>query len=90
MSVSRESAPRGIRGQSRLGSLIEAWANIVVGFSINFTANMLILPRFGFHSLTAEKAFGIGCLFTVISLCRSYIIRRYFNGLRFFRAAANR
>ena len=90
MSVSYKKPAHGIRdAQSRLGSFVEASANIAIGFSINFTANMLILPRFGFHSLTAEKAFGIGCLFTVISLCRSYIIRRYFNGLRFFRATSN-
>lgn len=76
--------------QSRVGSFVEAWANIAIGFAINFTANLLILPRFGFHSLTAEKAFGIGCLFTMISLCRSYVIRRYFNGMRFFRATTNR
>ena len=87
MTTSRKKSA-GI--QSRLGSFVEAWANIFVGFSINFTANMLILPRFGFHTLTAEKAFGIGCVFTVISLCRSYIIRRWFNGLRFFNAAPNR
>ncbi len=76
--------------QSRIGSFVEAWANIAVGFSINFTANLLILPRFGFHSLTAAKAFGIGLVFTVISLCRSYLIRRYFNGMRLFRATSNR
>lgn len=89
MRISHKNPPRGIRAgaQSRLGSFIEASVNIAIGFSINFTANMLILPRFGFHSLTAEKAFGIGCLFTVISLCRSYVIRRYFNWLRFFRAS---
>jgi len=88
MTVSHKKTGDG--RQSRLGSFIEAAANILVGFSINFTANLLILPRFGFHTLTAEKAFGIGCVFTVISLCRSYIIRRYFNGLRFFNAAPNR
>lgn len=69
--------------QTKLGSFVEAWANIFVGFAINFTANMVILPRFGFTNLTAEKAFGIGLVFTAISLVRSYILRRYFNGLRF-------
>jgi len=68
--------------QTRIGSFAESWANIVVGFTINWTANMLILPLFGFSTLTAEKAFGIGLVFTVISLCRSYCLRRWFNGLR--------
>lgn len=69
--------------QTKLGSFVEAWANIAVGFGINFFANLLILPHFGFTNLTAEKAFGIGVVFTAISLVRSYILRRWFNGLKF-------
>lgn len=65
-----------------MGSFVEAWANIGVGFAINFAANMLILPHFGF-AITAGKAFGIGVVFTVISLVRSYVLRRWFNGLKF-------
>lgn len=64
--------------QSRLGSLIEALANIVIGFTINWWANILILPLFGFH-VTGGQAFGIGVIFTVISLVRSYVLRRWFN-----------
>ena len=65
--------------QTRLGSLIESLMNIAIGFSINFTANMLILPAFGFSSLTAKTNFIIGLLYTIISLIRSYAIRRWFN-----------
>lgn len=68
--------------QTRLGSFAEAWANIAVGFGINFTANMLVLPIFGFQ-VTASDAFGIGIIFTAISLARSYVLRRWFNGLKF-------
>jgi hypothetical protein len=68
--------------QTKMGSFIEAWANIAVGFGINFVANMLILPHFGF-AITASKAFWIGVVFTVISLVRSYVLRRWFNGLKF-------
>lgn len=64
--------------QTRIGSLIEAIFNVIVGFTINWTANMLILPLFGFH-VTGGQAFGIGLLFTVISVARSYCIRRWFN-----------
>lgn len=69
--------------QSRLGSFIEAWANIIVGFAINWSANMLVLPMFGFK-VSASTAFHIGLVFTAISLARSYVLRRWFNGLRFF------
>jgi hypothetical protein len=64
--------------QTRLGSLIEALANVVIGFGINWVANMAILPLFGFH-VTGGQAFGIGVFFTIISVARSYILRRWFN-----------
>lgn len=68
--------------QTITGSFIESWVNIFIGFGINFCANMLILPLFGFHELTLGKNFAIGLIFTAISLIRSFIVRRYFNGLK--------
>lgn len=68
--------------QTQLGSFIEAWANIAVGFTINWCANMLILPLFGFH-IKPLAAFNMGLIFTIISLARSYVLRRWFNGLKF-------
>jgi hypothetical protein len=68
--------------QTKLGSFTEAWANIAVGFSINWVANMLILPLFGFE-VSGGQAFMIGVWFTGISLARSYVLRRWFNGLKF-------
>ena len=64
--------------QSRLGSLIEVGINIVVGFAINWLANIYVLPLYGF-AITGGQAFSMGLVFTVISVARSYIIRRYFN-----------
>ena len=49
--------------QTKLGSITEAWANIAVGFTINFTANLIILPLFGFHNLTVRNNFIIGILY---------------------------
>ena len=69
--------------QTVKGSITEAFANIAVGFGVNFTANLVILPLFGFKTLTAVMNFEIGLLYTIISLVRSYVIRRWFNGLRF-------
>jgi len=68
--------------QTRLGSFVEAWGNIAVGFAINWACNLAVLPLFGFDSLTAAKAFGIGVIFTGISFVRQYVLRRWFNGLR--------
>jgi len=64
--------------QSRLSSFYEACLNILIGFSINFVANLLIFPHFGW-SITLSDNFLIGCIYTVISLVRSYVIRRWFN-----------
>lgn len=64
--------------QTRLGSFIEAWVNVFIGFWINFFANLMILPAFGFH-ITISENFQIGVLYTVISVARSYAIRRWFN-----------
>ena len=75
--------------QTKLGSFTEAWANIAVGFGINWTANMLVLPLFGFD-VTGSEAFGIGVIFTGISLVRSYVLRRWFNGLKFGNTEAAR
>lgn len=64
--------------QSRLGSLIEVCINIAIGFAINWVANLWILPLYGFH-ITGGQAFSMGLIFTVISVVRSYCIRRWFN-----------
>lgn len=68
--------------QTKKGSLAEAWANIAVGFSINFFANLVIFPMFGMH-ISVLNNFWMGCIYTVISLVRSYVLRRWFNGLKF-------
>jgi uncharacterized membrane protein (DUF485 family) len=67
--------------QTRLGSFIEAWGNVLVGFGINYAANLLVLPLFGFE-VTMTAALGIGVIFTVISVVRSYVLRRAFNGIK--------
>jgi hypothetical protein len=68
--------------QTKIGSLAEAWANIAVGFSINYCANLLIFPLFRLR-ISPGKNFLLGLIYTVISLVRSYVLRRWFNGLKF-------
>jgi len=71
--------------QTRLGSLIEACINVLIGFVINMAANFVILPLIGFEISLAQNLF-IGVLYTVISVARSYAVRRWFNA-RIRRAA---
>ena len=64
--------------QSKKMSFVESWVNIAIGYTINFTANMIILPMFGFDIKFKQNVF-LGLLYTIISLVRSYCIRRWFN-----------
>ena len=57
--------------------------NIAIGFAINYTANILVLPFLWNPAKPLESAFWIGCVFTVISQVRQLVIRRYFNGIKF-------
>ena len=68
--------------QTKFGSFVESWTNIAVGFGVNYGANLVILPLFGFSTLTWDKNLIIGAAYTVISLARSFVLRRYFNGLK--------
>lgn len=65
--------------QTRLGSLVEVALNVVIGFSISWVANLWILPLYGFH-ISGTQAFTMGLIFTVISVVRGYLLRRFFNG----------
>lgn len=65
--------------QTKLGSFYEACINVAIGFGINFAANLVILPLFGFNITLADN-FYIGLLYTVVSVARSYVVRRWFDG----------
>jgi len=71
--------------QSRRGSFVEAWINVLIGFTINFMANLVIFPIFGWQISVMENL-GLGVVYTAISVARSYAIRRWFNA-RIHRAA---
>jgi len=64
--------------QSKGMSFIESWTNILIGYTINFVANALILPLF-VDGFTYKKNLVLGLIYTVISLARTYCIRRWFN-----------
>lgn len=69
--------------QSRAGSFVEAMTNTAIGFGINYTANLLIFPLFGMHISLANNLL-MGCIYTGISVARSYVLRRWFNAKRWF------
>jgi hypothetical protein len=66
--------------QSRIDSLMESVVNIIIGLVVSTVANWLILPAVLGVSMTLGQNVLIGLAFTAISLVRSYVIRRLFNG----------
>lgn len=64
--------------QTRLHSALEAVANIAAGSAIAYAAQVVIFPLYGVHFSTGEHL-QIMVLFTVVSLARSYALRRVFN-----------
>lgn len=68
------------RGQSRRGSAVEALANVVIGLGVAWLANLVILPAVGLP-VSLGQAGTISAAFTVVSLARSYLVRRLFNAI---------
>ncbi len=60
--------------QSKKGSLTEIGLNTASGFVVSFAITSFLLPY-----MVTVGAFGITCIFTVVSLVRSYVWRRIFN-----------
>jgi len=66
--------------QSKIGSFIESWANIFIGWAVAVASQVLIFPLYGINC-PLETNIKISLWFTAISLIRSYTIRRIFNRL---------
>ena len=67
--------------QSRTMSLVESVANIGVGYGIAVVAQVVIFPIFGLHTTLAQNLM-MGAIFTVVSIGRSYALRRLFETIR--------
>ncbi len=68
-------------GQSKRLSLIEAIANVAIGYGVAVLAQLAIFPLFGI-AVSIGDNLAIGAAFTVVSLARSYAVRRLFNAIR--------
>lgn len=67
--------------QSRTMSAVEAVANVAVGYGVAVATQAAVFPLFGIHASTSDHL-AIGAVFTIVSLARSYLLRRVFNRLR--------
>jgi len=64
--------------QTRMQSLIEATVNIGVGFAVSVVLWQLLAHYYGYH-MPIVRNLQITTIFTVVSLLRSYSLRRVFN-----------
>lgn len=62
-------------------SFVEAIANVVVGYGVAVVTQILIFPVFGLQTTLAENL-KMGAVFTVVSIARSFALRRLFEAIR--------
>ena len=74
--------------QTKFQSFLESALNIFVGYIVAILSQLIIFPWFGIH-LPIHENLLMGLFFTVISLIRSYFIRRWFNWLQIKKVATN-
>jgi len=67
--------------QKKAHSAFEATANTTVGFAVAFTTQLLLFPIMGIP-IMLEENLTLSAVFTVVSVVRSYCIRRVFNRWR--------
>ena len=64
--------------QSKRQSLIETLTSVFAGWLIGVILNLTILPLFNYN-ITVVDSLWVSLIFTVISVVRGYLIRRFFN-----------
>jgi hypothetical protein len=67
--------------QSRVMSLVEAVTNVAVGYGVAVATQLVVFPCFGLPA-HLDDAMAIGAVFTVVSIARSYLLRRAFEVIR--------
>lgn len=63
--------------QTRKHSLIETLTNVAIGYVVALLSQLVIFPIFGIHIALTDDLL-IGMWFTVVSIVRSYVLRRWF------------
>ncbi len=67
--------------QSRIMSLIESVANVIVGYRVAVLTQILIFPGFGLQVMLVQNL-KLGMVFTVLTIVRSFTLRRVFEAIR--------
>ena len=64
--------------QSKKESFIETLTSVFIGWIIGVILNMLVLPLF-YYNITVIDSLWVSLIFTVVSVIRCYVIRRFLN-----------
>jgi hypothetical protein len=67
--------------QSRLMSMVEAITNVIVGYGLAVVTQIIVFPWFGLQTTLGENL-AMGGIFTIVSLIRSFLLRRLFEAVR--------
>ncbi len=67
--------------QSKTMSFVESCANVGIGYLVAVLSNIFILPIFGFE-VSMRVNLVIALIYTIISLVRSFAVRRIFESIR--------
>ena len=68
-------------GQSKKFSLFEALTNVICGYFISLISQIIIFAMYDVH-FSLQTNMLMGLWFTIISIIRSYTLRRIFNKIK--------
>lgn len=61
-------------------SLAESFANVAIGCFVGFATQLIVFPLLSIEASMGQNVL-VSILFTLVSLARSYVVRRVFNRL---------
>ena len=67
--------------QSRRMSLLESLTDVAIGYGVAVATQIAVFPLFGLEVSLSDNL-AIGGLFTLVSIARSYAVRRLFEAIR--------
>ena len=78
--MSGSTSPVRCAPQSPLMSFVEALANVCVGYAAAVLTQLIVFPWFGLPA-RLDDALAIGLIFTLVSIVRSFALRRAFEAI---------
>jgi len=65
-------------GQTKRHSFYECIMNVIIGYIIAIGSQLVIFPMYGIH-IPIQTNLSMGLWFVLISIIRTYVVRRWFN-----------